>query len=215
MRWSDPFILATYAAQLIQVCFFPVPSAGSTLEMLFKVRKDHHLSVHHPAKGISRSVPKMMAMAAATLAATLATLIPLTTILFPPAVAYLLPFTNDVPAFLMILSILLIIGGNVLTFVAVKTLRSHVTFHQFGETTKLHTAGIYGYIRNPITVGLAAIFLGFFVAIPSAVMLIGLVVFGLNSAYRVTMEEVYLERAFGEEYARYKKRVGKYFPKFM
>jgi len=74
-------------------------------------------------------------------------------------------------------------------------------------------SGIYRYARNPITLGLAAIFAGFVFARPSAVMLIGFSVFLLNSNYRVKMEEVYLARTFGDKYAQYMDHAGRYFPK--
>jgi protein-S-isoprenylcysteine O-methyltransferase Ste14 len=109
--------------------------------------------------------------------------------------------------------IVFLVAGNVLTFVAVFALRSQVTFHEFGETTRLYTSGIYGWSRNPITVGLILIYAGFFLALPSAAMLIGFSFFLLNSAYRIRMEEIYLQRTFGEEYMRYKRQVGKYLPK--
>lgn len=214
MNPAQVSMLATYAFQIILICFPPVPSAGSTAEMLFKLEKDRTLlSLNHPAKSAIQSHPKMIAMITATITVVITALTPLITIIFPPAATYLFPFMKAQPNFLIFISSLLIIGGNILTFVAVRTLRSHVTFHAFGEAWSLHTAGIYKIIRNPITVGLGAIFTGFFLALPSAVMLLGCIVFLLNSAYRVGMEEIYPERTFGQEYVRYKHRVGKYFPK--
>ena len=213
MNTADLSILATYAFQIILVCFFPVPSAGSTVEMLFKTGKDSKLSLNHPANSAIQSVPKMFVIISATITVIITALIPLITIIFPSAAGYLFLFVKAPPNILTIMSVLLLIGGNILTFAAVRTLRSHVTFHEFGEARSLHTAGIYHIIRNPITVGLAVIFIGFFLAIPSAVMLFGIIVFMINSAYRVRMEEIYLERTFGEEYERYKHQVGKYFPK--
>lgn len=212
MNPAEVSILATYAFQIILICFFPVPSAGSTAEMLFKLRKEHTLSLNHPAKSAIQSPPKMIVMITATITVIITALIPLITIIFPPSAAHLFPFMKAQPNFLIFISSSLIIGGNILTFVAVRTLRSHVTFHEFGEARSLHTAGIYKIIRNPITVGLGAIFTGFFLALPSAVMLFGWLVFLFNSAYRVGMEEIYLERTFAQEYLRYKHRVGKYFP---
>ena len=152
-------------------------------------------------------------MVTATITVIVTALMPLITMIFPAAAGYLFPLVKAQPSFLTVISTLMMIGGNILTFVAVRTLRSHVTFHEFGEARRLHTAGIYNIIRNPITIGLAAIFIGFFLALPSVVMLLGVIVFLLNSAYRVGMEEVYLERTFGVEYVRYKNQVGKYFPK--
>ena len=206
------FILATYAAQIIQIYFFSVPSAGSTVEMLFKVKKYPARADGHPAAAAIRSRPKMIVLIMATLAVTATSLIPLITIVYPPLFKLLVPFTAQPSAPVKTISVLLLVAGNVLTYVAVVTLRSHVNFHAFGETTRLHTSGIYAYSRNPITVGLALIYAGFFLALPSAVMLIGFIAFLLNSTYRIKMEEVYLQRAFGEDYLQYRQQVKKYVP---
>ena len=213
MSWLTIFIIATYAFQTILLIFLPVPSAGSTIEMLGNVRKDNIISENHPAKTTVRSRPKLTMIIFATLFVTSTSLIPLITVFFPQARQYLFPFIKVPPNSLMVISALLLMGGNALTFIAVRTLRSNVSFHDFGEAKQLHTTGIYGYVRNPITVGLATIFTGFFLALPSAIMLMGFIGFLLNSAYRVKMEEVYLERTFGEEFLGYRNQVGKYFPK--
>jgi protein-S-isoprenylcysteine O-methyltransferase Ste14 len=149
----------------------------------------------------------------ATLTVTTTSLIPLVTIIYPPIIKLLGPFMANPSGLMQTTCILFLVLGNVLTYAAVATLRSHVSFHAFGETTRLYTSGIYGWVRNPITVGLALIYAGFFLALPSAAMLLGLIFFLLNSAYRINMEEVYLQRAFGDEYVRYKRQVGKYLPR--
>ena len=213
MGWLTFFILATYAAQVFQVCFFSVPSAGSTVEMLIKVKKDPGRSDHHPAAAATRSRLKMALLILATLAVTTTSLIPLITIIYPPTIKLLGPFMARPSGLMQTICILFLVLGNVLTYAAVATLRSHVSFHAFGETTRLYTSGIYSCVRNPITVGLALIYTGFFLALPSAAMLLGLIFFLLNSAYRIKMEEVYLQRAFGEEFVRYKRQVGKYLPR--
>jgi protein-S-isoprenylcysteine O-methyltransferase Ste14 len=140
-------------------------------------------------------------------------MIPGFTLLFPQTNSYLLPLIEKPLPSLSIICVLLLIFGNTLTFLAVAALRKHVRFHEFGETSRLYTAGIYRYVRNPISLGLAAIFAGFVFARPSVVMLIGFGVFLLNSNYRVKMEEVYLEKTFSDDYLQYKHKVGKYFPK--
>ena len=192
MPWLDYFIIATYIAQIFQICFYAVPSAGSTCEMLFNLKK--------------KSV-------AATLAVLVVSMVPLLTLLFPKLNAYLLPLIKMPSLGLSIISACLLISGNSLTYIAVATLKTHVRFHEFGETAQLHTAGIYRYVRNPITLGLAAIFTGLLLARPSVVMLLGWVIFLLNAAYRIKMEEVYLERSFSDDYLQYKQEVGRYFPK--
>jgi len=207
------FILATYAAQIIQVCFFAVPSAGSTLEILFKAKKDPPGAARHPSAAAIRSRLKMFVLIAATLAVAAAALFPLAAIVHPPVIRLLAPLTAKPAGLLKTVCIVLLAADNVLTYAAAGTLRAHVRFHAFGEAARLHTAGIYACIRNPITVGMALIYAGFLLALPSAVMLAGFILFLLNSEYRIRMEETYLQRAFGEQYAQYRLQVGKYFPK--
>ena len=156
----------------------------------------------------------MIATAGTTLAVLALSMVPLLTVLFPATYTFLFPFMDIPPlAGLAVISAGLQVVGNTLTYIAVATLRTHVSFHEFGETRRLYMAGIYGMIRNPITVGLATIFAGFVLARPSAVLVIGWALFLLNSHYRIRMEEVYLEKAFGNDYLQYKNSVGKYFPK--
>jgi protein-S-isoprenylcysteine O-methyltransferase Ste14 len=206
-------ILATYAAQIILVCFFNVPSAGSTIEMLFKVKNDPGRANHHPAAAAIRSRPKMMVLIIATFAVTTAWLIPLIWIIYSPITRLLVPFMLKPSELMETICIVFLVSGNVLTCIGVATLRAHVSFNGFGETNRLHTSGIYRCSRNPITVGLTLIYAGFFLALPSAAMLIGFIIFSLNSAYRIKMEESYLQHAFGEDYAQYRRKVGKYLPK--
>ena len=213
MPWLDYFIIATYIAQIFQICFYAVPSAGSTCEMLFNLKKKSGAAKRHPAAGVIQSKPRMVITVAATLAVLVVSMVPLLTLLFPKLNAYLLPLIKMPSLGLSIISACLLISGNSLTYIAVATLKTHVRFHEFGETAQLHTAGIYRYVRNPITLGLAAIFTGLLLARPSVVMLLGWVIFLLNAAYRIKMEEVYLERSFSDDYLQYKQEVGRYFPK--
>ena len=213
MHWLDYFIIATYVAQIYQICFYAVPSAGSTCEMIFNLKRKSTSLKRHPSAAVIYSTPKMMVTATATLAVLAASMIPLLTVLYPHVNHYLLPFINMPPSSsLSIISAGLLLLGNSLTYIGVATLRLNVRFHDFGEATRLYAAGIYRYVRNPITSGLVAIFAGFLLARPSGVMLIGMILFLLNSHYRIKMEEVYLERTFSDDYLQYKKDVGKYFP---
>jgi protein-S-isoprenylcysteine O-methyltransferase Ste14 len=214
MHWLDYFIIATYVAQVYQIFFYAAPSAGSTREMLLNRKRNSSSMKHHPGAAIIDSTPKMIVTAITTLAVLAASMIPLATILYPELNRYFLPFSKMPPASgTAIISTGLLLLGNGLTYIGVATLRAHVRFHDFGEATRLYSAGIYRCVRNPITVGLAAIYTGFLLACPSAALLIGVILFLLNSHYRIKMEEVYLERAFRGEYQQYKREVGKYFPK--
>ena len=164
MPWLDYFIIATYIAQIFQICFYAVPSAGSTCEMLFNLKKKSAAAKRHPAAGVSQSKPKMVITVAATLTVLVVSMVPMLTLLFPKLNAYLLPLVKMPSLGLSIISACLLISGNSLTYIAVATLKAHVRFHEFGETAQLHTAGIYRHIRNPITLGLAAIFTGLLLA---------------------------------------------------
>jgi len=214
MHWLDYLIIATYVAQACQILFYAVPSAGSTCEMLFNLKKKSIVAHPHPAAGIGQAGSRMFISAAVTLTVLAVSMIPLLSLVFPELNPYFLPLTqNSLPA-LSIISAALLIAGNSLTFIAVATLRAHVRFDEFGETVRLHTSGIYGYMRNPITLGLAAIFAGFVLARPSVALLLGMAIFMLNAEYRIKMEEVYLQTAFSDIYPQYRNNVGKYFPKF-
>lgn len=213
MHWLDYFIIGTYIAQAFQIFFYSVPSAGSTCEMLFNLKKKSGAAKRHPAAGVIQSKPRMVITVSATLAVLVVSMVPILTLLFPELNAYLWPLTKMPSLGLSIISACLLISGNSLTYIAVATLKAHVRFHDFGEATRLYTEGIYGYVRNPITLGLAAIFAGFVLARPSIVMLLGLIIFLLNAGYRIKMEEIYMGNSFSDEYLQYKANVGKYFPK--
>jgi len=214
MHWIDVFIIATYIAQIYQICFFAVPSAGSTVEMLANRKRKSVPAKRHAGAIVVHANLRMIGTIGATLAVLTAAMIPLLTVVFPVVNRYLIPFMMIPPSTaLSTISAGLLLFGNILTFVAVATLRKNVSFHEFGETTRLYTGGIYRTIRNPITLGLGIIFGGFVLARPSVVMLIGWIIFALNSHYRIRLEEVYLQSAFGRNYLHYKHSVGKYFPR--
>jgi len=91
-----------------------------------------------------------------------------------------------------------------------------VTIHKYFHEGKLATKGIYGYIRHPIY-GAWIIFV-----VPGVVLtlnsLIGLTVpifMYLVFKIFIVEEDKYLEDKFGEEFLKYKKRVGEIFPKFL
>ena len=212
--WLGYFIAATYIAQLFLVCFYPIPSAGSTCEMLFKRRASSEFSKQHLLNLDRVLIHEKFILVWTTIVVILVSAVPLATLLLPRIYNYLMPLFKNPPKILSIISVSFLILGNIITFIAVFTLKKHVTFHNFGEAAQLYTKSIFNFIRNPITLGLVAISVGFVFALPSVVMLFGLVVSLWNSSRRIKMEENYLERTFGEEYLQYKRRVGKYWPKY-
>lgn len=79
------------------------------------------------------------------------------------------------------------------------------------DKTELVTAGIYRISRNPAFLGFDLVYIGLLISFFNYVHL-------LFSAFAVVMlhlqilqEEKFLAAAFGEEYAAYKKRTGRYF----
>jgi protein-S-isoprenylcysteine O-methyltransferase Ste14 len=213
VHWTDWVLLATYAAQIFQVGCYSAPSAGSSLEMLTRVRKNRASAAAHPSAAALGSPLKVAATLAATAGVVLAALLPAAVFFFPPladALLPILPLQDERPA---ILGSLLLIAGNVVSFVGVATLRRHVAFTEFGETRSLCKSGIYRRIRNPISLGLGCIFFGFFFYLPTVAMLCGACLFVLNSLYRIRMEEAYLLQAFGESYVRYRRCTGMLLPK--
>jgi protein-S-isoprenylcysteine O-methyltransferase Ste14 len=82
------------------------------------------------------------------------------------------------------------------------------SFHTHEPTTAILSDGLYGVSRNPIYLGLTAIYMGVGVMADAgwvAVLLgplLAVMHFGV-----ITREERYLERKFGDEYLRYKAAV--------
>jgi len=106
-------------------------------------------------------------------------------------------------------------GGAILVAGAVPIVDSAIRFRRartnittFRPTTALVTDGLYRYSRNPIYLGLAALYLGLallagswwgIILLPALLAVIRHVV--------IAREEAYLERKFGDAYRAYKARV--------
>jgi len=74
--------------------------------------------------------------------------------------------------------------------------------------SSLQTGGVYAISRNPMYVGLLFVYLGItcFIGNWWNIILLPLLIF-IMQAYVIKSEEKYLERAFGDEFIVYKKRV--------
>lgn len=210
---SQIFLLATYLVQAAQIFLFSVPSAGSTFEMLIKVRKSGGQSRGHPAGRILESRLKVAMMITVTVLVTLVFFLPLMAECFAGLADYLGPLSPHPLGGLRLTSMCLFFVGNLASTIGACTLKRQVAFYDFGETQTLYTGGIYRFVRNPISIGSAAVYAGFFFYLPSVVTGIGFVLFLLNSQVRIRMEETYLQRTFGDRYRLYQKMTGKYFPK--
>lgn len=81
------------------------------------------------------------------------------------------------------------------------------------EKPQLITTGIYHYIRHPAYTAIILSYIGTFLIIPNVFMLIFLLG-GIFVIYEHSREEEKsLMKIYGEEYERYKKRVGRFLPK--
>ena len=78
----------------------------------------------------------------------------------------------------------------------------------YKPTRALATAGIYGWSRNPIYLGMFLVYGGIGLAAQSAWVLLITVPLAITIRYGVVArEEAYLERRFGDDYRQYKHRV--------
>ena len=211
---SKFMLLATYLVQAFQIFWLKVPSAGSTVEMFSMVRKDQGPSRYHPAAQVLQSRFKAVMLITATAITTLVFLLPLIVELFPAVEDMLLPLSPLPQSSFRMAAVILLVIGNLVSTAGACSLKKHVEFHDFGETKSLYIGGIYRFVRNPVSAGLAILYAGFFCYLPSVVMAVGVAVVIVNSRTRIRMEEIYLERTFGDRYRRYKQSTGKYLPKF-
>lgn len=73
--------------------------------------------------------------------------------------------------------------------------------------TPLVRKGVFGLSRNPIFFGMMATLLGLFLVIPNALTLLTFVMGVVLIQVQVRLEEEFLGRAHGEEYAEYRRSV--------
>jgi len=73
--------------------------------------------------------------------------------------------------------------------------------------TALVRSGVFGLSRNPIFLGMMITLLGLFLVIPNSVTLLTMVMGGVLIQVQVRLEEEFLARTHGEEYAEYRRSV--------
>lgn len=78
------------------------------------------------------------------------------------------------------------------------------------KETSLVTSGIYRISRNPAFVGFELMYIGILLAFPNAWHATAVAITLVLFHKQILGEEQFLEGAFGEEYADYKKRVRRY-----
>ena len=106
--------------------------------------------------------------------------------------------------------------GVLIRIVAIRTLKKDFDgYIQIKETQKLHTKGLYRFVRHPSYTGSILFFIGFGLSSLNVVTwgLFTLFIFWIY-ALRITYEEKILLEAFGEEYRNYQQRTSAFFPTY-
>ena len=145
--------------------------------------------------------PPLIALAAVTIGFVLDWLMP----------AYVITLLLSYPARVTV-GIFLFATGAALAISGRNTfVRNGTDVNPYRPSTALVTAGIFGYVRNPMYVGLAFLVAGIGLAFASDWTLVMLVPQMLLIHFGVVLrEERYLEAKFGDEYRRFKAQVPRY-----
>jgi protein-S-isoprenylcysteine O-methyltransferase Ste14 len=88
------------------------------------------------------------------------------------------------------------------------------TLAPWDPTRNLITGSLYGYVRNPMILGVFTVLLGEAVLFTSLhIGLWALAFFVINTVYFISSEEPGLEKRFGQEYLEYKSNVPRWVPR--
>jgi protein-S-isoprenylcysteine O-methyltransferase Ste14 len=105
-------------------------------------------------------------------------------------------------------AVILVIGFAVMFAGAGLFMRRRTAILPFKPASSLVTSGILGWTRNPMYLGMTIFYVGLAIIFDSLTSLILLALVLLTVQTQViAREEAYLERAFGDEYVAYKRRV--------
>lgn len=108
-----------------------------------------------------------------------------------------------------LIGLTLIVGGAALAIAGARELgRNDTAINPRRPTTRVVTTGPYRYTRHPLYVSLTLIQAGIGLALNSLWILLALVpILAVMSRGVIDREERYMERKFGDEYVRYRRRV--------
>lgn len=118
---------------------------------------------------------------------------------------------NEVPRYAQWIGIIIEAAGVVSFVLSVLTMNDN---WRAGipekKETHLVTSGIYTLSRNPAFLGFDLLYIGVLIAFPNMWHAVFVVVTVFIFDKQIRNEEKFLEASFGEEYAQYKKKVGRY-----
>jgi protein-S-isoprenylcysteine O-methyltransferase Ste14 len=111
-----------------------------------------------------------------------------------------------------VIGVLVFVVGGVLALAAERTFkRIGTNVAPWEPSLRLATTGVYGYLRNPMYVGLGLMTAGAGIAFASGWTFVLMIPAALILHYGIVLrEERYLERKFGDAYRAYKARVPRY-----
>lgn len=95
------------------------------------------------------------------------------------------------------------------------TMRGHGTPSPTDPPKELVVSGLYRYVRNPIYLGVVAIFLGYALWHPSpSILLCPVIVAASSHLFVIFYEEPHLRKTFGEKYESFCQTVPRWIPRF-
>lgn len=145
----------------------------------------------------------------------------LLSLILPAAVLILVPLfiENNFNIRFTVISLIGLILICIGLFILILTISNFIrigkgTLAPWSPTSKLVIVGIYGYVRNPMIMGVMTALLGESIYFQSMNIFIWLIVFFIiNNIYFTIYEEPNLEKRFGSEYIEYKKNVSRWIPR--
>ncbi|MBA7507115.1 hypothetical protein ES706_05831 [subsurface metagenome] len=90
-----------------------------------------------------------------------------------------------------------------------------ILFGGNNEATSLIKNGVFARVRHPLYLSMLLVYLAFALVSMSLICIIFWILMFILYDRMASYEEKDLEKIFSEEYAEYKKRVGKWFPKLL
>lgn len=207
--YTTAAILAAYGSLLVELTVFRVPSVASSVNIWAPTTT--LLSGYSPAyqRFFRLAKPLKLLIFMAPLSVVYGIyLYPLLVIFVGPDLLNDYLFAPTPPSGAGGIALMLV--GRATALSSVMTIRQRN--RQQGESFHLHTTGPFRWSRNPGLVGMYLFVAGVWVTMPSAIMLAGIVLYVAHMGFKVRMEEDFLSNKFGEEYADYRLRTGRYLP---